>query len=129
MICFFFFSSRRRHTSCALVTGVQTCALPIYEQEFGAVQADAGRAERVRFGDILAGLGVGEDADVDAVEGARRFAPQPVQLLALALLVADASAVAAQVGRVGLDDHRAAAADRKSAVSGKRGAVRVEFGG
>src|SRR3546814_120619 len=29
-ICnFFFFSSRRRHTRCALVTGVQTCALPI----------------------------------------------------------------------------------------------------
>src|SRR3546814_12683908 len=27
---FFFFSSRRRHTRCALVTGVQTCALPIY---------------------------------------------------------------------------------------------------
>src|SRR3546814_8073074 len=25
----FFFSSRRRHTSCAVVTGVQTCALPI----------------------------------------------------------------------------------------------------
>src|SRR3546814_21116010 len=25
----FFFSSRRRHTNCALVTGVQTCALPI----------------------------------------------------------------------------------------------------
>src|SRR3546814_2251674 len=34
MLCdmsfFFFFSSRRRHTRCALVTGVQTCALPIY---------------------------------------------------------------------------------------------------
>src|SRR3546814_3031420 len=28
----FFFSSRRRHTRCALVTGVQTCALPISEQ-------------------------------------------------------------------------------------------------
>src|SRR3546814_1507421 len=26
---YFFFSSRRRHTMCALVTGVQTCALPI----------------------------------------------------------------------------------------------------
>src|SRR3546814_20383282 len=26
---FFFFSSRRRHTRCALMTGVQTCALPI----------------------------------------------------------------------------------------------------
>src|SRR3546814_15901419 len=29
MHLFFFFSSRRRHTRCALVTGVQTCALPI----------------------------------------------------------------------------------------------------
>src|SRR3546814_5090282 len=33
---FFFFSSRRRHTRCALVTGVQTCALPIF------APADAG---------------------------------------------------------------------------------------
>src|SRR3546814_8172346 len=30
MCSIFFFSSRRRHTRCALVTGVQTCALPIY---------------------------------------------------------------------------------------------------
>src|SRR3546814_8053036 len=29
VIVIFFFSSRRRHTRCALVTGVQTCALPI----------------------------------------------------------------------------------------------------
>src|SRR3546814_2127927 len=29
-MCLFFFSSIRRHTRCALVTGVQTCALPIY---------------------------------------------------------------------------------------------------
>src|SRR3546814_10399290 len=29
-VCFFF-SRRRRHTRCALVTGVQTCALPIYD--------------------------------------------------------------------------------------------------
>src|SRR3546814_8786501 len=28
-MCIFFFSSRRRHTRCAVVTGVQTCALPI----------------------------------------------------------------------------------------------------
>src|SRR3546814_2049833 len=37
MLCvclfFFFFSSRRRHTRCALVTGVQTCALPILKME------------------------------------------------------------------------------------------------
>src|SRR3546814_17868397 len=32
----FFFSSRRRHTRCALVTGVQTCALPIYFNAAGA---------------------------------------------------------------------------------------------
>src|SRR3546814_3770398 len=30
LFVFFFFSSRRRHTICALVTGVQTCALPIW---------------------------------------------------------------------------------------------------
>src|SRR3546814_10322314 len=29
LLFIFFFSSRRRHTRCALVTGVQTCALPI----------------------------------------------------------------------------------------------------
>src|SRR3546814_7724490 len=29
LLFYFFFSSRRRHTRCALVTGVQTCALPI----------------------------------------------------------------------------------------------------
>src|SRR3546814_1120637 len=35
MFCFFF-SSRRRHTRCALVTGVQTCALPIFSAVAGA---------------------------------------------------------------------------------------------
>ena len=36
MLClcfFFFFSSRRRHTRCADVTGVQTCALPIWDRK------------------------------------------------------------------------------------------------
>src|SRR3546814_1773852 len=33
MLVFFFFSSRRRHTRCALVTGVQTCALPIWASD------------------------------------------------------------------------------------------------
>src|SRR3546814_9993473 len=37
----FFFSSRRRHTRCALVTGVQTCALPIFNQD-GADLAPVG---------------------------------------------------------------------------------------
>src|SRR3546814_5129399 len=39
MSVLFFFSSIRRHTICALVTGVQTCALPICET---AIASDAG---------------------------------------------------------------------------------------
>src|SRR3546814_7060545 len=48
----FFFSSRRRHTRCALVTGVQTCALPI---STGKVDDGAGSAtiEAHSFGMFL----------------------------------------------------------------------------
>src|SRR3546814_16310466 len=38
----FFFSSRRRHTICALVTGVQTCALPISRSLIGPEGVPAG---------------------------------------------------------------------------------------
>src|SRR3546814_20645069 len=44
MFCSVFLSSRRRHTRCALVTGVQTCALPIYFskwQEHGEAWVDS----------------------------------------------------------------------------------------
>src|SRR3546814_1921380 len=40
MCAVFFFSSRRRHTRCALVTGVQTCALPISPPGGGGGQID-----------------------------------------------------------------------------------------
>src|SRR3546814_2239690 len=50
---FFFFSSRRRHTRCALVTGVQTCALPISESaDFEVLY---GRAI-ARWWDLVAGI-------------------------------------------------------------------------
>src|SRR3546814_765120 len=39
---FFCFSSRRRHTSCALVTGVQTCALPICIIGYGHIGTQVG---------------------------------------------------------------------------------------
>src|SRR3546814_1712591 len=45
---YFFFSSRRRHTRCALVTGVQTCALPI---SLKSIDLD------IRRGEIFALLG------------------------------------------------------------------------
>src|SRR3546814_1784784 len=38
-VCYFFFSSRRRHTRCALVTGVQTCALPIFTDNLGSARS------------------------------------------------------------------------------------------
>src|SRR3546814_14488129 len=41
VLCFFF-SSRRRHTRCALVTGVQTCALPIFPR-LESAQKEAGQ--------------------------------------------------------------------------------------
>src|SRR3546814_1924528 len=47
VIMFLFFSSRRRHTRCALVTGVQTCALPILfgERDLAAMVALRHRAD------------------------------------------------------------------------------------
>src|SRR3546814_16917725 len=42
----FFFSSSRRHTRCALVTGVQTCALPISAPLEEALRTIAAQAEK-----------------------------------------------------------------------------------
>src|SRR3546814_19653601 len=62
---FWFFTSRRRHTRCALVTGVQTCALPILSSALGRIAAnandarallDAGRAS-IDLEDYRAALG------------------------------------------------------------------------
>src|SRR3546814_7772064 len=45
----FFFSSRRRHTRCALVTGVQTCALPIFGRAYVAFALANPSAYRIMF--------------------------------------------------------------------------------
>ena len=57
----FFFSSRRRHTRYISVTGVQTCALPIYEDPGAAGPIDADRVGR--------GANAGAGADPPAVGG------------------------------------------------------------
>src|SRR3546814_20732989 len=49
----FFFASRRRHTRCALVTGVQTCALPIFRREGRAMSLTAAGRKLVRDCDPL----------------------------------------------------------------------------
>src|SRR3546814_10852879 len=46
MMCFFFVSSRIRHTRCALVTGVQTCALPISASARQLGERPTGHASR-----------------------------------------------------------------------------------
>src|SRR3546814_14124277 len=78
----FFFSSRRRHTRCALVTGVQTCALPISHHHIANIgilgvdkkgtesyQVTLGGAadENAALGDVV-GPAFGGDRIVDAVE-------------------------------------------------------------
>src|SRR3546814_4825226 len=50
----FFFSSRRRHTRCALVTGVQTCALPIFPVQSRASFTEVISASREGFWALLA---------------------------------------------------------------------------
>src|SRR3546814_3486219 len=53
MCVFFFFASRRRHTRCALVTGVQTCALPIYETGDTTVgSSEFAREDTIKTGEI-----------------------------------------------------------------------------
>src|SRR3546814_14980713 len=60
-LVFFFFSSRRRHTRCALVTGVQTCALPISLQAARgsplALSQLLSQSCHMRASGALAGLG------------------------------------------------------------------------
>src|SRR3546814_5177189 len=65
----FFFSSRRRHTRCALVTGVQTCALPISAAAMALLpmlEADYARADMVAEDDSRIS---GEDVSLDGPSG------------------------------------------------------------
>src|SRR3546814_17237473 len=104
----FFFSSRRRHTRCALVTGVQTCALPISAplNGFAGVDDYYGRCSAAQFlGAITVPTLVIHARDDPWIPSAayRRFdLPSNPRLMPL---------------------------DRKSVVEGKRVSVRVASGG
>src|SRR3546814_84201 len=83
-MCIFFFSSRRRHTRCALVTGVQTCALPILKDKFFGHVIDGAVVESIGGGTMpvidpstgiqIATAASGETADVDRVVTSSRRA-------------------------------------------------------
>src|SRR3546814_14388929 len=100
-----FFSSRRRHTRCALVTGVQTCALPIYAVAV-TVYDRTGTLALTDEGQVLV---LGDDAPPPVEVGVEGYHFQFQQ--------------AADPTR--LDTHR----DRKSVVSGQSVSVRVVLGG
>src|SRR3546814_1528590 len=94
-VAMFFFSSRRRHTRCALVTGVQTCALPIYLralpevlERFPPGQAELHLSQRTRElvgkrgGEVVAHhrqgaleADAGLDGDGHQIEGVGQVAP------------------------------------------------------
>src|SRR3546814_1021437 len=71
---FFFFSSRRRHTSCALVTGVQTCALPIFLEA------------RSQVAEFAQELSVGIDADIPGISGFTMAEPRALEEMLGAML-------------------------------------------
>src|SRR3546814_11636129 len=70
LMCFFF-SSRRRHTRCALVTGVQTCALPIFD----VVDLAQGVQARDEF--LLEGGRLGGESDRGDVERSGHVSASP----------------------------------------------------
>src|SRR3546814_18207227 len=109
-LVFFFFSSRRRHTRCALVTGVQTCALPISIIQVTIDEADLAK-------DYPIALGVVGDA--------RAVLRQILEELGARAERRPRAAVDSEV-RVMREPF---IADRKNDVSGKRVSVRSDLGG
>src|SRR3546814_10628476 len=63
----FVFSSRRRHTRCALVTGVQTCALPISLNPWSPDHTAKESALTLTNGDVVEQIKTLVDASVDAI--------------------------------------------------------------
>src|SRR3546814_5784796 len=95
---YFFFSSRRRHTRCALVTGVQTCALPILHVGDGGV-VDGG-VVLVLLLDLVLVLRTSRDVDARGAADLR-VADQPLGELGRGLGAGQEEAlgdVAAEVG-------------------------------
>src|SRR3546814_7946957 len=75
----FFFSSRRRHTRCALVTGVQTCALPISVQPKWLTANDAaGDFVKEHFAQPGADAAVGKALRLDSRSEERRVGKECV---------------------------------------------------
>src|SRR3546814_13281036 len=124
MLFLFFFSSRRRHTRCALVTGVQTCALPIFKR----------LSEPFQMGlpAFLKHLSVLEASGLIHTEKQGRV--RTCRIDAARLAAAEGWLAEQRAIWQGRTDRLAAFVEsrnhaRKSVVSGKRLSVRVYLGG
>src|SRR3546814_11530977 len=97
VIGLFFFSSRRRHTRCALVTGVQTCALPIFACVVDAIADTPEEATEWRTrADLMRGINARVKSwDVTLGEAAKRLGLTQPRLNAL---------LRGKVNRFSLDD-------------------------
>src|SRR3546814_10121292 len=111
MFVFFLFSSRRRHTMCALVTGVQTCALPI------SVRGDA--AALVLSRHVFRAAGVDRPGLVCAAHLGAGFAGGGCLDAVRTLATAVARRACNAGGGLALARDRPRRTDRKSVVSGK----------
>src|SRR3546814_17708868 len=123
----FFFSSRRRHTRCALVTGVQTCALPISdvghagrlspeENPVTLLEAEVASLKDQLLRTLAGSENVRRRAQRDREEGLKyAAAPLITHLLEVAATLQPALASVPQ--------------ERQTAVKGKRVSVRVDPGG
>src|SRR3546814_15609833 len=122
----FFFSSRRRHTRCALVTGVQTCALPISVRRAGAARVDGAHAHPVRDGRDQLRAPVPADGRTTA----RGMPENPVRYrLATDQPLAAYPAPGQPDGVPGRHQPHPAHPDRKSVVEGTSGYIAVVSGG
>src|SRR3546814_19155649 len=126
IFCFvFFFSSRRRHTRCALVTGVQTCALPISApcNQIGRRSARRSRANVQVDGAVTAIGRPDQPARIAAQRYDARFVLRPL------MVVKDKPTRHRLPVAFRLDGLVGKPADRKSVVWGTGGAVSGYLGG
>src|SRR3546814_17264651 len=132
----FFCSSRRRHTRCALVTGVQTCALPIYAARDRAAVPPASAEKNFDYGAIV------RPAQTWHRDNAAAFCKVREEHGALSNMSNDhpytdqglrwkSSEEQYQTMRYPAhpDEQEMLRADRKSVVQGKQVSGRVDFGG
>src|SRR3546814_15590471 len=134
-MCGLLFSSRRRHTRCALVTGVQTCALPICNKSGSYLRREAAHLGWDRYFHRIVGA---TDAPRDkpapdpvymALEGTGIAAGPDVWFVgdsAVDLACAHAAGCTAVLVHPEEPHPEDVTVHRKNGVEGKRGAVRVE---